>query len=213
MSFGRHYDPANVSFGPIVAHNDEHLEPGTGYDWHEHRGVEIVTWVGAGALTHEDSTGARTVLGPGSAQRLRAGAGVRHTERNDGVTSLRFVQVWLASDAIGDPDHASAQVRPPADGGLVTIASAEPSGQGHVLPLAVAGCRLEVARLSRGSEMRPTGTSSAAGLAHVFVVSGLVDSRRFGALGEGDAIRLSGSVPLDLRARSDAEVMVWTLPG
>src|SRR5690242_10453749 len=31
FSFGAHYDPDNVGFGAMVAHNDEHLPAGTGY--------------------------------------------------------------------------------------------------------------------------------------------------------------------------------------
>jgi hypothetical protein len=69
FSFGGHYDPANVGFGALVAHNDEHLPPGTGYSDHPHHDVEIVTLVLEGALRHTDSTGRSGVLerprGPG----------------------------------------------------------------------------------------------------------------------------------------------------
>ena len=31
FSFGPHYDPANLGFGPLVCHNDDHLDqPGIG---------------------------------------------------------------------------------------------------------------------------------------------------------------------------------------
>ena len=43
FSFGEHYDPERHRFGPLVAHNVETLEPGSGYEPHVHRDVEIVT--------------------------------------------------------------------------------------------------------------------------------------------------------------------------
>ena len=57
FSFGEHYDPERISFGPLVAHNVETLEPGSGYEPHVHRDVEIVTWVTDGSLEHDDDHG------------------------------------------------------------------------------------------------------------------------------------------------------------
>src|SRR5580765_6533267 len=62
FSYGAHYDAANMGFGPIIAINEERVEPGRGYDTHHHADVEIITWVLAGALAHEDSAGARGTI-------------------------------------------------------------------------------------------------------------------------------------------------------
>ena len=43
FSSGSHYDPANTQFGPLVAHDEHVLAPGSGFDMHPHRDVEIVT--------------------------------------------------------------------------------------------------------------------------------------------------------------------------
>ena len=80
FSFGPHYDPDNLGFGPLLVSNEDRLDPGTGFERHAHRGVDIVTWMLAGTLEHEDSTGQRHQLSAGSAQRLRAGSGVHHAE-------------------------------------------------------------------------------------------------------------------------------------
>ena len=74
FSFGAHYDPHNIGFGSLVAHNDELLPPGTGYAEHPHTDLEIVTWVLSGALRHTSTVGS-AVIGPGQVQRLSAGAG------------------------------------------------------------------------------------------------------------------------------------------
>lgn len=103
FSFSGHYDPANTGFGLLVACNEEYLEPGAGFAEHAHHELDIVTWVIEGDLTHEDSTGRATTVRAGDLQRLSAGSGVRHTERNDGPEPLRFLQMWLVPAAFGAP--------------------------------------------------------------------------------------------------------------
>ena len=49
--------------------NDDIVAPGTGFETHPHRDMEIVTWVLRGSLVHQDSTGHAGVIYPGLAQR------------------------------------------------------------------------------------------------------------------------------------------------
>lgn len=108
FSYGRHYDPGNVGFGPIIALNEENVPPGGGYETHFHADVEIVTWVLEGALAHEDTTGSRGVIEPGVAQWLSAGDGVQHSEHNASRSDpLRFLQLMLRSDHHGEPTYES----------------------------------------------------------------------------------------------------------
>ena len=69
FSFGTHYDPANVGHAVLVAHNDDRVEPGHGYDLHPHADLEIVTWVLSGALRHTSTVGSG-VIGPGEVQQV-----------------------------------------------------------------------------------------------------------------------------------------------
>ncbi|HCA85625.1 MAG TPA: pirin family protein, partial [Streptomyces sp.] len=106
FSFGRFYDPDNLRFGALLAVNEERLAPGAGFGPHPHRDTEIVTWVVEGELTHRDSAGHATVVRPGDVQRLGAGSGVRHEERNEGGGPLVFVQMWLAPQTPGgEPEY------------------------------------------------------------------------------------------------------------
>src|ERR1044072_4398221 len=124
FSFSGHYDPDNVRFGLLVACNEERLAPGAGVAEHPPRDLEIVTWVVEGELTHEDSTGHRTVVRPGDVQRLSAGSGVRHSERNESAAPLTFVQMWLASGTVGaEPEYDV--VRGIADGTPYALARGE----------------------------------------------------------------------------------------
>jgi mannose-6-phosphate isomerase-like protein (cupin superfamily) len=97
FSFGPHYDASNVSFGPVVAVNDEVLAPGAGFDEHPHAGLVIVTYVVAGSLAHQGISSAQVEAGQVAV--LRTGAGVVHAERNAGPGELRFIQTWMPTDA------------------------------------------------------------------------------------------------------------------
>lgn len=101
LSFGAHYDPDRTSFGALAAHNVDELAPGVAYGAHEHRDVEILTWVLAGDLVHVDADGGEDVVPAGSLQYLATGTGWRHDERAAG-SEVRLVQMWLAP-APGDP--------------------------------------------------------------------------------------------------------------
>ena len=83
FSFGGHYDPDNTHHGLLLVNNDDVVAPGTGFETHPHRDMEIVTWVLRGSLVHQDSTGHTGVIYPGLAQRMSAGTGILHSEKND----------------------------------------------------------------------------------------------------------------------------------
>ncbi|QKV97873.1 pirin family protein [Streptomyces sp. NA02950] len=192
FSFSGHYDPDNVRFGLLVACNEERLAPGAGFAEHPHRDLEIVTWVVAGELTHEDSTGARTVVRPGDVQRLSAGSGVRHTERNAGAESLVFVQMWLVPGPVAPAEPGYEVVRGIADGTPYALERTE--------------AVLHVRRLGDGERT----ALPEAPWSYVHGVRGAV---RIGdeTLGAGDAARLRDAHGLVARAEGPAELLVWEM--
>ncbi|MFJ6798732.1 pirin family protein [Streptomyces sp. NPDC091268] len=194
FSFGEHYDPDNLRFGPVLACNEETLAPGAGFDEHPHSHTEIVTWVVEGELTHRDSTGATGLVRPGDVQHLGAGSGIRHVERNDGPVPLRFVQTWLAPLPSADaPEPSYALVK--------GIADSTP----YAVP--AAGAVLHVRRPGAGERV----AVPAAEHVYVHVVRG--DLRLDGEeLGPGDAARLTGEKDLVLVAGSPGELLIWELP-
>jgi redox-sensitive bicupin YhaK (pirin superfamily) len=110
LSAGAHYDPANVSFGRLIAHDLHVLAPGAGFDTHPHRGVEIVSWVLSGMLLHNGETAVRH----GTVQHVSAGRGIEHTERNGGADELRFVQMTLLGETGAPEYHVGRSVDLPA---------------------------------------------------------------------------------------------------
>ena len=203
FSFGAHFDPTNTSLGALIACNDEHLEPGRGYDTHPHRGTEIVTWVVQGALTHEDSTGRRSDVPAGSVQRLSAGAGIRHCERNASSSQpLRFVQMWLRPD-VAETEPTYAWGTPSIRSGRWTDVVGDSASVG----VGAHGARLRVARLAAADEV----DLSVPALGHLFVTTGSVDVEGLGRLHGGDSVRLIGE-STRLAASAAAELLAWELP-
>lgn len=102
FSFAEYYDPSKVNFGPLRVFNDDIIKPGTGFDFHQHQDMEIVTYVIDGILEHKDSLGNHGLVQPGEIQRMSAGTGVFHSEFNHSDTKpLRLLQMWVFSDTRG----------------------------------------------------------------------------------------------------------------
>jgi quercetin 2,3-dioxygenase len=210
FSFGAHYDPGNVGFAVLVAHNDDVVEPGHGYDTHPHRDTEIVTWVLEGSLVHEDSYGNAGVIRPGLAQRMSAGRGVLHSERNDepGASTTRFVQMWLRPDTSGlDPSYEQHDVSLAPGAGLLPIVSGL-AGLDAAVRIHTSGAALHVARLDKGESLQLPDAPRL----HLFVARGSVDLEAAGRLDEGDAARLAVDGGPTVTATDPAEVLVWQLP-
>lgn len=195
LSSGRHYDPANTSYGPLVAHDEIVLARGAGFPAHRHRDLEVVTWVLDGELVHQDALGPPVRLGPGAVQVLHAGSGVEHAE-TAGPAGVRFVQAWLLPDALGAAPSCERAV-PVLGPGLAAVA-----GAGTAVPV---GCDavLLAGRPGAGVAL----ALPAAGHLHLHVARGAVAVDGT-VLGPGDALRKDGGGGR-LDVRDDAELLVW----
>ena len=215
FSFGGHYDPGNVSFGRLLVNNDDVVSAGAGYADHPHQDTEIVTWVLSGSLVHEDSSGNSGLIYPGLAQRMSAGSGIVHAERNDAyridptrpVEPVHFVQMWIRADQPGSPPSYQQRELALADlgGGWVPIASGRHPDS--IVTLGSVGSTLWISVLPTGAARTlPVGD-----LLHVYLARGAVAVETAGRLDAGDSLRLSGSAELRLSALAEAEVLVWQM--
>lgn len=104
FSFGDYYNPEKNEYGPLRVFNDDLIKAGTGFEFHQHRDMEIVTYVIDGALRHRDNLGNDGIIEAGEMQRMTAGTGVIHSEHNASKTnSLRLLQIWVFPDKKGLP--------------------------------------------------------------------------------------------------------------
>nr|WP_240746735.1 pirin-like bicupin family protein [Cryptosporangium phraense] len=211
FSFGPHYDPANTHHGLLLVNNDDIVRPGAGFETHPHRDMEIVTWVLQGSLVHQDSSGHSGVIYPGLAQRMSAGRGILHSEKNDtvGVTEpVHFVQMWVLPDEAGiDPGYQQLEIEDELlRGGLVPVASGM-AEHDSAIRIRNRYAALHVARLAAGSSVQLPD----APYLHVFVARGAVTLEGPGPLAEGDAARLTAVGGARVTADADAEMLVWEM--
>ena len=185
FSFSNHWDPANTHHGLLLVSNDDVVAPGTGFETHPHRDMEIVTWVLSGSLVHQDSEGNHGVIYPGLAQRMSAGTGIFHSEKNDAWrttgggqhdTPVHFIQMWVVPDQSGirpgyeQSEIADAQLR----GALVPVASGMEKHDGEAaIRIRQRDAALYATRLDPGQ----TVTVPDAPYVHVFVAAWLGRAR------------------------------------
>lgn len=208
FSFSRHYSPDNTNHGQLLVLNDDRVAGGTGFDTHPHRDMEIVTWVLDGELEHADSDGNRGIIHPGLAQRMSAGRGIWHSEKNASATDeVHFIQMWVVPDTQGiDPGYEQRDIGDRLAGGsLVAVAS----GQGHegAVTINQRDAVLWAASLGAGERVEVPD----APFGHLFVARGSGNLESAGPLDTGDAARLTGAGALAFTAgTAGAEILVWT---
>ncbi|UCG87246.1 MAG: pirin family protein [Gemmatimonadota bacterium] len=89
----REYDPF-LLFDDF--RNDDPDDYLAGFPWHPHRGIETITYVLTGTVSHGDSLGNRGELGAGDVQWMTAGSGIVHQEmpRGDEQGRMHGFQLW-----------------------------------------------------------------------------------------------------------------------
>ncbi|MEU9829232.1 pirin family protein [Micromonospora chersina] len=219
FSFSRHYDPANTHHGLLLVNNDDVVRPGSGFETHPHQDMEIVTWVLRGSLVHQDSTGHSGVIYPGLAQRMSAGTGILHSEKNDSWRlentaphrdPVHFVQMWVLPDEEGiDPGYEQLEIGDELlRGGLVPVASGMDRYDGaSAIRIRNRYATLHAARLGPGDSVNLPD----APFLHLYVPSGTVTLEATGQLGEGDAARITMAGGQRVTAAEPAEILVWEM--
>ncbi len=207
FSFGEYRDPARMGFGRLRVWNDDEIAPGTGFDPHPHRDMEIVTYVRQGAITHRDNLGNEGRTEAGDVQVMHAGTGIVHAEHNrePGPTSL--FQIWIIPDRRGvEPGWATRRF-PRGSDGLTVLASGR-QGDADALPLyadaAVLAGNLAAGRtltyhfqVGRGGYLVPVGGAIS--------VDGMTVEPR-------DGLAISDMSTITVTALADADLVLVDVP-
>src|SRR3984885_12386932 len=208
---------ADTHHGVLVVSNHDTIAPRSGFETHPHRNMEIVTWVLDGSLVHQDSAGHAGVIYPNLAQRMTAGSGIRHSEKNDlsavnpgAERPVDLVQMWVVPD---EPEVAPGYEQlelDPADlqGRLAVVASGMARHRDQAaIRIRNRYAALHVARLGPGDSV----TVPEAPFAHVYLARGRADLEQAGNLDAGDAARLTVAGARRLTAAEPSEVLIWEM--
>ncbi len=110
FSFGDYYDADKMHYGMLRVVNDDTIQPLSGFESHSHKNMEILTYIVQGEGTHCDNDREQT-LKRGMMQRMSAGTGITHSERNMQDSLLRMIQIWIYPNELDlTPDYQLAEL-------------------------------------------------------------------------------------------------------
>jgi redox-sensitive bicupin YhaK (pirin superfamily) len=210
FSFADYFDPKNVQFGALRVINEDRVAPGGGFGTHPHRDMEIISYVLDGELEHRDSMGTGSVIRPGDVQRMSAGTGIQHSERNPSRDrGVHFLQIWIRPDQMGlKPEYEQKTFSEQEKRGRLRLIVSRDGDAGSV--------RLHqdtkiYAGLFNGPEQADL-TIARGRRVYVHLVRGKLTVNGT-PLSGGDALTHTDVMQLTLRDGTDAEVLVFDLPG
>ena len=209
FSFGQYHDPQRMGVGPLRVWNDDAVQPHSGFDPHGHRDMEIITFIRAGAITHEDNLGNQGRTPKGDVQVMTAGKGVIHAEYNREPEVTRLFQIWIQPAERRLEPRWDQRAFPTGDraGRLVPLASGRP---GHDEALKIhQDAALFGATLTAGQTVRHAlGRDRQAYLVPStgrLTVNGVALAARDGAV-------ISGEEEIEIAAGADSEFLLADLP-
>lgn len=207
FSFADYHDPARMNWGRLRVWNDDEIAPGTGFDPHPHRDMEIVTYVRAGAITHRDNMGNTGRTEAGDVQIMSAGTGVVHSEYNLEPETTKIFQIWILPDRRGGKPNWGSRTFPKAtrEAGFAVLASGRPADAASgALPLN-ADAAVLAATLKAGQTLR---LPLAAGrIAYLVPASGAV-AVNGARLNPRDGAAIRAETEIVVTAQEDAELVL-----
>jgi redox-sensitive bicupin YhaK (pirin superfamily) len=208
FSFAGYYDPNHMGWGNLRVINEDSIAPGTGFGKHDHRDMEIISYVLSGELAHQDSMGNVKSIPPGDVQRMSAGTGVVHSEFNHAKgQTTHFLQIWILPNVTGiAPGYEQKTIPVEQTRGKLSLVASPDGAQGSV---SIHANALLYAGLFDGDESAELALDPER-KAYVHLVRGelLVNEQR---LSGGDAILLENENHISLSNGVDAEVLVFDL--
>ncbi|MBT0668665.1 pirin family protein [Novosphingobium profundi] len=209
FSFGDYIDPKNMGFRALRVLNEERIIPGGGFAEHAHQDMEIITLVLEGTVRHRDDLGNETRIRAGEVQRMSAGTGVRHSERNPSADSrTHILQIWIHPSKAGlAPSYEQRSFDPRARHNRFGVLVSEDGREGSLSIHQDAV--LELACLDEGTSL--TRSLDPQRGYWVQVISGIIGLNGT-ELRMGDGAALTQEQLLALEADTDCEVLLIDLP-
>jgi redox-sensitive bicupin YhaK (pirin superfamily) len=208
FSFADYYDEAHMGFRALRVINEDRVQPGHGFGTHQHRDMEIISYVLDGALAHRDSMGTGSTITVGDVQRMSAGTGVRHSETNPSSTSpVHFLQIWLLPERRGlEPGYEQKRFELEEKRGTLRLIASRDGRDGSITVHQDVDLYAGMFAPGVGArlELRPGR--------HAWLQVARGALRLNGdPLQQGDGAAISDEAALDIVATEDAEILVFDL--
>ena len=205
FSFSAYHDPARMGVGGLRVWNDDEVAPGTGFDPHPHRDMEIVTYIREGAITHRDNLGNEGRTEAGDVQVMHAGTGIVHAEYNFEKVPTRLFQIWIQPSTTGvTPGWGTRRFPGRVEGALTVLADGRAGADGAALPL-YADAAVLAGKLPAGQTIRQKLGAGRVGYLVAAVgavtVNGVEVATR-------DGVTISGEDTVAITATEDAELVL-----
>lgn len=209
FSFADYHDPKHMGFRALRVINEDRIAGGTGFGSHPHRDMEIISYVISGALEHKDSMGTSAIIKPGEVQRMSAGSGVVHSEKNaDPENETHFLQIWIQPKIRGGtPGYAQKSFAHDLDSKRMVLVVSENGRNGSLKIKQDAD--LYISRLTNGDvgefKLRPQRG------VWVQVVKGklIINGEE---ISTGDALSFDNEDLLQFKALEQSEFILFDLP-
>jgi quercetin 2,3-dioxygenase len=206
FSFGDYYDPAHMRFGALRVINEDVVAPGQGFGTHPHRDMEIITYVLSGELEHRDSMGNGSIIRPGEIQKMSAGTGVLHSEKNPSSNeSVHLLQIWIMPERQGLPPAYEQKKIALEPGKWTLIGSNTPAENCVTIHQDV-----NLYATTLGANQKIAYHLSPGRTAWLQVAKGIVAVNGSRAQA-GDGLAIIEPVALEIEAETDAEVLLFNL--
>ena len=208
FSFADYYDEAHMGFRALRVINEDRVQPGHGFGTHQHRDMEIISYVLEGSLAHRDDMGTGSTITPGDVQRMTAGTGVRHSEMNPSPTEpVHFLQIWLLPERRGlEPGYEQKRFEVADKRGRLRLIASPDGREGATTVHQDVDLYAGVFAAGEGVRfaLRPGRH------AWLQVARGAVTVNGE-SLKQGDGAAISDEAALDITADQDAEVLLFDL--
>ena len=209
FSFDQYYDPRYMGFRVLRVINEDFVASGRGFPMHAHRDMEIITYILEGALQHEDSMGNGSVIRPGDVQRMTAGTGVRHSEKNPSPSeAVHLLQIWILPHTVGlDPSYEQKAFNTDERHNQLRLIASEDGRDGSVLMHQ--DVSLYASIIDEGTGV--TYSTAETRYGWLQVARGAVDVNGERAE-QGDGAVIVAESQIEIAAQQPAEILLFDLP-
>lgn len=210
FSFAGYHDPSRIHFGALRVLNDDTIAGGMGFGTHPHDNMEIITIPLSGQLEHRDSMGNTGIISKGEVQVMSAGTGIQHSEKNKNAKEpLKLLQIWLFPD--------TKNVEPRYDQRAFDMDAAKNSLLNIVSPMGSAeglnihqNAWFHIGKLDKDISLTYELKDKQNGV-YAFLIDGdiTINGEK---LNRRDAIGITESDKLEIKAGADAELLLIEIP-